>query len=611
MATKCACFISLTPMSMTSSKPDHMHRKLFSRLLSSRSSINPKFLNGTLKSSNIASCLPFDGTSEVAQQPGTGNFHPSVWDDHIFSSSTSNLKQDTFEELKKEVKSILSLASNDPVQELDLIDQIQRLGVAYHFEPEIEGALRRLYNDDIDQLLDSNIIDSISSEHLHAVSLRFRLLRQAGYYVSPDVFKNFKDKKGEFNSSLASDTRCMLSLYQASYLGFNGEHIMDEAMAFSTKHLKSMLVTQLNPALESEIQSALQIPLLKTMERVQAREYITNYKMQDSRNETLLKFATLDFNILQSLHQKEVTEVKWWWDNMNIKAKLPFEIRDRVVEGYCMLMATYFEPQYSSGRILLAKIYSMLSVLDDAFDVYGNLEELAPLTDAFQRWDGDVNYLTEHMRIIFEEVLNVVNGVEGERMMKGQRNGLPYLKEEVKDYTKGLLEEAKILFSGKVPTLEEWLPVSMVTVAINIFVIAAVMDLGEVATKEVFDWIASKPKMIRCSYLLNRLLDDIATFKGEQKRGILVSTVTCCMKDHGLSESNAIKYLQEIVTSSWKDMNEERFRPNLAPPSVTKIIFNITAIIELYYVGGVDGYTNSSGRTRDIVASLLVHPLPI
>ncbi|PIA51621.1 hypothetical protein AQUCO_01100462v1 [Aquilegia coerulea] len=571
-----------------------------------------------IKSSTNA-CFQLDPEVNQVIRPSTPTYHASLWNDHFSSNSTCDTKTNTIneqriEELKKQVKSLLYLASGDLFQEVELIDNIQRLGLAYHFEIEIETMLQRIHDENI-QVFNQNVDDCTN---LHRVALQFRLLRQAGYYVShdsktsTDIFNKFKDEQGKFKSSLTSDVRCILSLYQASYLGFNGEHIMDEATDFTTKHLKSMVTQLSSRPLASEIQRALELPLQKSIDRVDARDYISTYQEDERRNESLLELAKLDYNMVQSIYQSEIREILRWWESMNIMSKLPFEIRDRVVEGYCMVLVLKSEPQYSIGRILLTKIYTIFSVLDDAFDMYGNLEELAPLAYAFQRWDvEEANELPEHMKVIFQEMLNVIDGVEVETITKGQFNGLPYLKQEIKDYTRGLLEEASMLFSGDMPTLEEWLPVALVTIGANCFLLAAVMGAKELAKKEVFDWIASKPKIIRCCYLIVRLCDDIGTFKVEQERGIILSTVTSCMKDNDISESEAVQKLQKRARSLWKDMNEECCKSNPVPMSVLKIILNFTRDAELYYAEGVDGYTNSNGRTKDIVASLLVDPIPI
>ena len=66
----------------------------------------------------------------------------------------------------------LKTAAGKPSQQLTFIDAVQRLGVAYHFEEEIEKELGDIYDNYHD------------SDDLYFVSLQFRLLRQQGYNVS-------------------------------------------------------------------------------------------------------------------------------------------------------------------------------------------------------------------------------------------------------------------------------------------------------------------------------------------------------------------------------------------------------------------------------------------
>ncbi|KAF8379372.1 hypothetical protein HHK36_028806 [Tetracentron sinense] len=54
------------------------------------------------------------------------------------------------EELKKEVSRMLRFASNEPMNEIYLIDMLQHLGIAYHFHKEIGQALQRMWWKDID-----------------------------------------------------------------------------------------------------------------------------------------------------------------------------------------------------------------------------------------------------------------------------------------------------------------------------------------------------------------------------------------------------------------------------------------------------------------------------
>ncbi|KAL7001504.1 lysase, partial [Sarracenia purpurea var. burkii] len=76
--------------------------------------------------------------------------------------------------LKEDVKIMLDNVSN-PLDGLKLIDNLQRLGVFYHFEEEIKRILERIYNEKDDSW-------SIPKD-LHAMALKFRLLRQHHYDV--------------------------------------------------------------------------------------------------------------------------------------------------------------------------------------------------------------------------------------------------------------------------------------------------------------------------------------------------------------------------------------------------------------------------------------------
>ena len=68
------------------------------------------------------------------------------------------------------------IAIEDPKDKLVFIDAIERLGVAYHFEEEIETILRQFHEN-------YNQRKNIYEDDLYYVSLRFRLLRQHGFYA--------------------------------------------------------------------------------------------------------------------------------------------------------------------------------------------------------------------------------------------------------------------------------------------------------------------------------------------------------------------------------------------------------------------------------------------
>ena len=77
--------------------------------------------------------------------------------------------------LKEEVRNTFASTTSNPKTKLELIEAIQRLGIAYHFESEIEESLENIFK---------NKQDFDNENDLYTVALLLRLFRQQGYNVS-------------------------------------------------------------------------------------------------------------------------------------------------------------------------------------------------------------------------------------------------------------------------------------------------------------------------------------------------------------------------------------------------------------------------------------------
>jgi hypothetical protein len=80
---------------------------------------------------------------------------------------------------------MLITPSENPLQKLNLINAVQRLGVSYHFENEIQEILQHSHKTlhDLD--------DHENNDDLYTIALQFRLLRQQGYYISCGTFLEY------------------------------------------------------------------------------------------------------------------------------------------------------------------------------------------------------------------------------------------------------------------------------------------------------------------------------------------------------------------------------------------------------------------------------------
>lgn len=106
---------------------------------------------------------------------------------------------------------------------------------------------------------------------------------------------------------LKTDIKGLMSIYDASYLAFEGEKDLHEAKLFATAHLMTIKSDE-NEALK-HVNRALELPLYRRCLRVHARWYIEAYGKRKDANLLLLELATLDFNVVQSALKTELQQV--------------------------------------------------------------------------------------------------------------------------------------------------------------------------------------------------------------------------------------------------------------------------------------------------------------
>ncbi|KAK2632335.1 hypothetical protein EUGRSUZ_L01686 [Eucalyptus grandis] len=551
-------------------------------------------------------------TSHVAERR-SGNFHPSIWGDYFLkyaSDSSSKSSQDIagerIERLKGEVKKMLTSAMDKLLQKLNLIDQIQRLGLAYHFEIEIDKELEQIHRSYFEFHCGDN------DDDLHMTALLFRLLRQQGYDVSCEIFNKFKDNEGHFSKSLIADVRGLLSLFEACHVGFHGDDILNDALAFTVTHLESIDKGKVSRNLEKEVSHALSQPIHKGLSRLEARHYIQLYQEEPLHNEVLLSLARLDFNLLQKQHQKELGNITRWWRDLDGERKFPFA-RDRLVELYFWMSGVYFEPKYEATREILTKMIVIVSIFDDMYDVYATLEEIEVFTEAIERWDVDAkDGLPKYMQVCYETLLDLYDEFGNKFTRKGQSYCLFYAKEVMKNHLKAYFAEAKWFHQNHMPTMEEYMPIASTSIGCELLLGTSFLGMGDIVTKNDFDWLLySDSKMVKASKVVARLMDDIAGHKSEQERGHSPSSVECFMKQYRVTEEEAKEELRKQVVNAWKDMNEELRRSSAVPKLLRTRILNFAQVFDVVYNDEKDHYSHAGTKFKEHVTSLYVDPLPM
>ncbi|TXG67921.1 hypothetical protein EZV62_009196 [Acer yangbiense] len=487
-----------------------------------------------------------------------------------FSKEFDQIYGKRMEEQKDEVKEMLIAAANDPVEKVKLIDSLCRLGVSYHFQAEIEVQLNHIF-DSQRNFGDDNYYD------LYTVSLLFRVLRQHGYKMSCSNFNKFKNSDGKFNEILKNDVKGMLSLYEATNLRLHEEDILEEALAFSKAQLIKYLAENSCPRLAKQISNTLEYPLHKSMPRLEALKFISFYEQEESRNETLLLFAKLDFN-------------------------------------------------RSRARLMLCKITMMLSVVDDTYDSYGTLEDLQLFTDAIHRWDiSALDDLPNYMKVIYSTLLNLFDELSNDLTEKERSYRISYTKDMVR-FARFQLHmiplcsyfvEAQWSQQNYVPPFNEYYRNAFISMGSFGYTASSFLGIGE----EIAEKILSRPKILSVAYKIGRLKNDLSSHKclvnnffficmkvGE-KRVHVVCSVECYMKEYGLSMEDITQKFNLIIENAWKDINQKCLKATPISMYILPLVVNFARLVEVTYKDG-DGYTHPQ-HLKDTISTLFIDQIPI
>ncbi|CAK7349935.1 unnamed protein product [Dovyalis caffra] len=282
----------------------------FTKLPSTSSRTLLGFSSNAYSSCQVRCMVAATSNTDKAIVRRSANFQTPIWDFNFIQSLSSEYVGHSFtrqaNKLKEDARLMLEEALN-PLDQLDLIDTLQRLGIAYHFEEEISSITKNIYNDN-----HRDDTKMIKEDNLYANALEFRLLRQHGYNVPQEVFNSFKDDQGNFKACLCNDIKGMLYLYEASYLLVEGESILEEARDFAAKHLKKHGMLNKDQYLSILANHALELPLHWRMKRMEAKWFIDAYERRLDFKPILLDFAKLDYNMVQAKHQEDIKDASRW-----------------------------------------------------------------------------------------------------------------------------------------------------------------------------------------------------------------------------------------------------------------------------------------------------------
>nr|QNC49770.1 terpene synthase 2 [Leucophyllum frutescens] len=526
---------------------------------------------------------------------------PSLWANLSFSFDVKGQERcrEAIEALKEDVKSLVTAKDCKPSDKMILIDTMERLGVAYLFEQEVGEQIDQIYKFDA---------EDGSDKDLFTTALYFRLFRQHGYDAPSSVFDKFKDEDNKFKKTLISDINGLWSLYEASYLRYHGEDVLEEALVF-TKHNLNQALPQLDSLLKEKVSRALEIPIHRAAEIVEARYFISFYETDESRNELLLRLAKLNFKFLQNLYRKELGDLTKWWNELNATSELPY-VRDRIVECYFWAVVIIFEPQHSLSRLAVPKGIAMGTVLNDTYDTYATLEELEIFTEIVNRSDDkEIDRLPKYMKRIAHFLLTVYEEQEREALKQGRSYAASYALELLKLLPGAYLKKAKWYKGQEVPTFEDHTSIGAIVGGCNVLISPIFMNLAS-GSEEAVDWLKREPAIVVAASLLLRFFNDICTYEREQRTGQFPTAVDCYKIENGLSTQETLHKFIEFSEDQYKTINKE-WVASRVPRQFMKPALNYARAVYVTYGRNADGFSEpQKGIESDIVA-LLVDPITI
>ncbi|KAM0916357.1 hypothetical protein ACQ4PT_010236 [Festuca glaucescens] len=493
-----------------------------------------------------------DATAAVPEMAPV--FQPTVWGDFFINYDPEPLQMsegrviDRSNELKKKIAGLFERSAI--VEQLNLVDTLQHLSIDHHFHEQILSTLR------------STHAGEFNSSSIHDVALRFRLLRQQGLWVSPDVFSKFKEEDGTFHANITNDPRGLLSLYNAAYLFTHGETELEKSILFARQHLESM-EGKLDYPLAEQVRRALHLPLPRTLKRVEALHYLSEYKEEPMHNSSILEFAKLDFNLLQRLHLKELKALSRWWKNLYREVGLNYS-RDRVVECYLWSYTAYYEQEYTRARIILAKIIAIIIMTDDTYDVRATLVECRQLNEAIQRWDESaVSLLPEYLQKFYLKLMSTFKEFEDE-LKPDEKYRVSFCTKAFQILLSNYLQEAEWFHQNYKPRFND----------------------------QALEWALGCTDAVRACAEVTRFMNDLASFKRGKNKNDVASSVECYISEHGVSSDVAIAKIGSLIEDAWKTTNQARFElPELL--QAVQRVANITISMPFMYDDKTDAFTFS------------------
>jgi len=140
--------------------------------------------------------------------------------------------------------------------------------------------------------------------------------------------------------------------------------------------------------------------------------------------------------------------------------------------------------------------------------------------------------------------------------------------------------------------------------------VGSLVGMGDVATKEAFEWAIGHTDAIRASGEVSRFMDDMADFKRGRDKMDVATSVECYMKEHNVTSEVAVAKIGSFVDDAWKTINQALFDHRSPRLPVLQRVANFAMSIMIIFLDQRDGYTNSK-EFKETLESQFVKHIPL
>ncbi|BAF29818.1 ent-sandaracopimara-8(14),15-diene synthase, chloroplastic [Oryza sativa Japonica Group] len=505
--------------------------------------------------------------------------------------------------------------------QLCTVDALERTGISQKFAREIRDILDTTYrswlHNEEEVMLD-----------IPTCAMAFRLLRTHGYDITSDEMAHFSEQSS-FDDSIhgyLNDTKTLLELFKTSQIRFSCEDLVLENIGtWSAKLLKQQLLSnKLSTSAQSEVEYVLKFPLHSTLDRLEHRRNIEQFKVEGSKvlksgycgshsNEEILALAVDYFHSSQSVYQQELKYFESWVKQCRLDELKFARVMPLIV--HFSSAATIFAPELADARMVLSQTCMLITVYDDFFDCPEiSREEKENYIALIEKWDNhaEIGFCSKNVEIVFYAVYNTYKQIGEKAALKQNRSIMDQLVEDLVSSAKAMMVEADWTATKYIPaTMEEYMSNAEVSGAFASFVCPPLYFLGLKLSEEDVK-SHEYTQLLKLTNVIGRLQNDSQTYRKEILAGKVNSVLLRALTDSGNTSPESIEAAKEIVNrdaeSSMVEMRSLVFSEGGPIPRPCKDRFWEMCKIVFYFYSEDDAYRTPK-ETMSSARAVILDPL--